>query len=295
MKPKKWVLETRPQFLLLSPILAILGSSIAWHDGIFRLDYALLAFFALLLDHISVNTLNDYFDYRSGIDLETEKTQFSGGSGLLPSGSLEPTHVLWFGLACFFLAIPIASYLVMTSGWQLLPLILIGGFCVLLYTPFITKLPWPEWAPGAGLGSLPVLGFYFVQASSYPLHVIVASIPSGILVHNLLLLNELPDVEADKKKGRRKTLPIVLGKKKASTIYSVLTIAVYFWITFGAIANLLPSFCLLTWFTFPFALKAIGGAQNYEQRNELLSAMSNNVLVVLLTQLLLAAGYILAT
>ncbi|MFC1984813.1 hypothetical protein ACFLUW_00245, partial [Chloroflexota bacterium] len=79
MKLKIWFLETRPQFLLLSVVLAFLGTCIAWYDGAFHLDYALLAFFGLLLAHISVNVLNDYFDYRSGIDLETKRTPFSGG------------------------------------------------------------------------------------------------------------------------------------------------------------------------------------------------------------------------
>ncbi len=71
MKLKIWFLETRPQFLILSVILAFLGISIAWYDGYFHLGHALLAFFGLLLIHISVNTLNDYFDYKSGIDLVT--------------------------------------------------------------------------------------------------------------------------------------------------------------------------------------------------------------------------------
>ena len=62
MKLKVWFLETRPQFLLLSVVLSFLGISIAWYDGPFHLGYALLTFLGLLLCHISVNVLNDYFD-----------------------------------------------------------------------------------------------------------------------------------------------------------------------------------------------------------------------------------------
>ncbi len=79
MRLKVFLLETRPQFLLLSVVLAFLGTSIAWHDGAFRWDYALLAFLGLLLTHISVNVLNDYFDYKSGVDLVSRRTPFSGG------------------------------------------------------------------------------------------------------------------------------------------------------------------------------------------------------------------------
>ena len=293
MKLKIWFLETRPQFLLLSVVLAFLGTCIAWYDGVFYLGYALLAFIGLLLAHISVNVLNDYFDYRSGIDLEVKRTPFSGGSGVLPAGLLKPRQVLWLGLASFLLAIPIAVYFVMVRGWLLLPLLLVAAVCILLYTPFILKLGWPEWAPGVGMGTLPVLGAYFVQTTAYTLPAIVAAIPSGILVHNLLLLNEFPDVEADKKAGR-KTLPIAMGRARASIVYSVLTLIVYLWIIGGVVTERMPLFCLIALLTLPFAIKAIQGALKYQQISRLVPAMGNNVLVVLLTQFLLGIGYILA-
>ena len=294
MRLKTWFYETRPQFLLLSVVLAFLGNCMALYDGAFRLGHALLASIGLLAVHISVNTLNDYFDYRSGIDLEVERTPFSGGSGILPAGLLKPKHVLWFGMSCFLLALPIGFYFLMVRGWLLLPLLLVGAICVLLYTPFITKLPWPEWSPGAGMGSLPVLGVYFVQTAAYTLPAVVASIPSGILVHNLLLLNEFPDVEADKRAGR-KTLPIMIGKSKAGIVYSVLTLAVYLWIIAGVLAGQMPAFCLISLLTLPFAVKAIQGALKHQEKSKLVHAMRNNVLVVLLTQLLMGVGYILAT
>ena len=293
MKLKVWFLETRPQFLLLSVVLAFLGTCIAWHNGAFHLGYALLAFVGLLLAHISVNTLNDYFDYRSGIDLETQRTAFSGGSGILPPALLKPGQVFWFGLTSFLLAIPIGVYFVIVRGWLLLPLLLIAAVFVLLYTPFILKLRWPEWAPGLGMGALPVLGAYFVQTAEYTWPLVIASIPSGILVHNLLLLNEFPDVEADRKAGR-KTTPITMGKVKASILYSVLTVVVYLWIIGGVVAGQMPIFCLIALLTLPLAIKAIQGALRHQDIDKLVPAMANNVQVVLLTQLLLGIGYILA-
>ncbi len=293
MKLKIWFMETRPQFLLLSVVLAFLGTCIAWYDGYFHLGYALLAFVGLLLCHISVNVLNDYFDYRSGIDLEVKRTPFSGGSGILPAALLKPGQVFWFGLVSFLLAVPIGVYFVIARGWLLLPLLLAAAVCTLLYTPFLTKLRWPEWAPGLGLGALPVLGIYFVQTTAYTLPAVVACIPSGILVHNLLLLNEFPDAEADRKAGR-KTLPIVIGKSKAGIVYSVLTILVYLWIIGGVVAGQMPAFSLLALLTLPLAIKAIQGALKPQEMDRLVPAMANNVLVVLLTQLLLGIGYILA-
>jgi len=294
MKLKVWFLATRPNFLLLPVVLAFLGTSLAWRDGAIHPGYALLAFLGLLLCHISVNVLNNYFDYRSGIDLETKKTPFSGGSGILPGGFLNPGRVLGFGLISFLLAVPIGVYFVITAGWLLLPLILGGAVCILLYTPFLTRLGWTEWAPGLGLGALPVLGFYFVQTSHYTLPAVIASVPSGILVHNLLLLNEFPDAAVDKKAGR-KTLPIVMGKARASIVYSVLTSVVYLWIAGAVIAGLMPVFALIALLTLPLGIRAIRGAVKYREGiNELVPAMRDNVLVILLTQVLLGAGYVLA-
>ena len=292
MKLKVWFLETRPQFLLLSVVLSFLGISIAWYDGPFHLGYALLTFLGLLLCHISVNVLNDYFDYKSGIDLETNRTPFSGGSGILPASLLKPKQVLWFGLISLLLAVPIGVYFVLARGWGLLPLLIIGALCTVIYTPLVTKLGFPEWAPGAGMGTLPVLGAYFIQTAGYTLPAIIAAIPSGILVHNLLLLNEFPDVEADSKAGR-KTMPILIGRSKAWAVYSALTVLVYLWIIGWVIAGIMPVFTLIALLTLPFAVKAIRGSRKHEDMKRLVPAMANNVQVILLTQLLLGAGFIL--
>ena len=293
MKLKVWLLETRPQFLILSVVLAFLGTSIAWYEGFFHLGYAVLAFGGLLLAHVSVNVLNDYFDYRSGIDLATERTPFSGGSGILPAALLAPRQVFWLGTVSFLLATVIGVYFVIVIGWLLLPLLLVGALCILLYTPFILKRRWPEWSPGVGLGALPILGAYFVQTAAYSWPALIAAIPSGILVHNLLFLNEFPDVEADMT-ANRKTLPITMGKEKASIIYSVLMVAVYLWIVGWVIAGIMPVFALIALLTLPFSIKSIQGARKHQDMNRLMPAMANNVLVVLLTQLLLGIGYILA-
>jgi 1,4-dihydroxy-2-naphthoate octaprenyltransferase len=154
-------------------------------------------------------------------------------------------------------------------------------------------MPWPEWTAGLGLGTLPILGLYFVQATQYTWHAAIASIPSGILVHNLLLLNEFPDTEADRRAGR-KTLPISMGGDKASLVYSAFTITVYLWIIGWVIAGQMPAFALISLLTLPFAAKAIKGSRKHQDMAKLVPALASNVLVVLITQLLLGLGYILA-
>jgi len=293
MTLKALFFETRPQFLILSVILAFLGTCIAWYDGFLHFGHAALAFLGLLLTHVSVNTLNDYFDYRSGIDLAVIRTPFSGGSGMLPSKALSPKQVLWIGIISLLLAIPIGIYFIVVSGWLLLPLLLVAVACVILYTPFILKIPYPEWAAGLGLGFLPVMGMYFALTGNYTWPLVIASVPSGILVHNLLFLNEFPDVKADKV-GNRKTTPIVMGKANAAKIYIALTILVYLWVIGAVIAGVMPIYTLIALLTLPLAVKAIRGSMQYEDMGKLVPAMANNVLVILLTQFLLSVGYILA-
>ena len=286
--------ETRPQYLLLSVILAFLGTCMAWfYNGVLHLGYAFLAGFGLVLTHISVNTLNDYFDYKSGVDLKTQVTPFSGGSGILKSGLLKPEQVLWMGIITLLLATPIGIYFVFFQGLLLLPLLIVAALCVVFYSPIILKHWWPEWSAGFGLGMLPVLGAYFAQTGAYTLPAFFAAVPSFILVHNLLLLNEFPDVEADRIAGR-KTLPITMGKPKAAKVFIAMTISVYFWIIGSVAVCLAPAWTLIALLTMPFAVKAIRGSLKPDDMASLLPAMSNNVLVVLATQLLLAVGYILA-
>ncbi len=284
--------ETRPQFLILSLVLSFLGTSVAWYSGYFDFGSAILATIGLLLAHVSVNVLNDYFDYESGLDLNTSRTPFSGGSGILPAKVLRPKQVLWFGVLCFLLIVPIGIYFVLAKGLLLLPLLLVAAACIIFYTPFLLKTRYPEWVAGLGLGTLPILGTYFVQGTAYTLPAIVASIPSGILVHNLLLLNEFPDVEADREAGR-KTLPIIAGRRRAGVVYSALTLAVYIWIVGGVALSLMPVFSLLALLTLPLAIKSIRGALRPEKADMFMPAMASNVMVVLLTQLLLGIGYVL--
>ncbi len=291
---KKWLMVIRAPFLLLAIVLAFLGAGISWYEApdSFNIGYALLAFVGILLAHISANVLNEYFDYRSGIDLKTRRTPFSGGSGALPEGLVTSRQALWLGAGSLVAIVPLGIYFTLQTGWGLLPLLLVAAACIVLYTPLILKMGWPEWAPGVGLGSLPVLGAFFIQTGNF-MPAVIASVPSGILVHNLLLLNEFPDVEADATASRR-TMPIVFGKRRSSLVYSALTILVYLWIIGAVVAGQMPAFSLLGLLTLPLAVKAIRGARAYQDMGKLVPAMASNVMIVLLTQLLMGIGYILA-
>ena len=293
MHIKKWLMVTRAPFLALAAVLAFLGSSVAWYEGSFRLGYAIVAAFGLILAHLSVNVFNEYFDYRSGVDFKTKRTPFSGGSGALPEELVSPRQALRLATGSLSVIVLIGIYFTVVRGWLLLPLLLTAAVLIVLYTPLILKMGWPEWAPGLGLGILPILGIYFVQTGEYTTSALVASVPSGILVHNLLLLNEFPDVEADAA-VHRKTLPLFIGEKGAAIVYSALTVAVYLWIIGAVATRMMPVYTLIALLTIPLAAKAIRGAINYPNKEILVPGMASNVLTILLTQLLLGIGFIIA-
>ena len=159
MRLKAWFLETRPQFLTLSIVLAFLGTTTAWywHVKFLGIGSALLAGLCwLLLAHTSVwCSGNDYFDFKSGIDLATKRTPFSGGSGILPAGLLTPKQVLWLGIGALIVAMPIGIYFAVIvrnslneyTGWELLPLLVLAAFFIVLSSELVFK------APLAGMGS----------------------------------------------------------------------------------------------------------------------------------------------
>lgn len=294
MKLKVWLLETRPQFLLLSVTLVLLGTAISWHEGCFDLLKFVLTLLGLLLAHSSVNILNDYFDYKSGIDLETTRTPFSGGSGILPNGLLKAKGVYMYGVGCLLAALAIGIYLTFISGWQLLPMIILGGLVIYFYTSHLTKWLVGEFWAGLGLGILPVMGTYFVQTGRYSAEAFVASLASGFLTANLLFLNEFPDVEADKKGGRY-NLVIALGPRNASRLYAGLMAMTYICIIGGVVFKLMPPTSLIGLVSIPFAFKAISVTfKHYDNIQELIPALKANVITVLGTNAILALGYFLS-
>lgn len=289
---KLLVKTMRPNFLLLSLILTFFGATLSLHDGFLKLNKLFLAGTGLILLHISVNTMNEYQDYLTGIDLKTRRTPFSGGSGALVTGKLNPKLVQGVSIISFLLTLPIAVFFLLTTGPRLVPIILLGAVAVLLYSSHLSKLGLGELFAGLGLGSLPVLGVYVTQTGFYTPPVVVASIPPGILTFNLLLLNEIPDIEADKTGGRRH-IPIVLGAEKTAKIYTLLTATVFILITIPAIVGVTPKTTLIGLTAIPIAIKASIEASSNKDR--LLPAMRCNTLLALVTPTLLGIGYLVHT
>lgn len=291
-----WLKEIRAPFLSLSLVLVFLGTSIAFSEGVFHLWRALLALIGLAALHISVNVLNEYSDFqKTGIDLYTSPTPFSGGSGMLVAGKIAPAQAYVVGIGFLALGAGIGLFFLWLTNLWLLPLLLLGGFAVYFYTDFLARYALGEVFAGLGLGALPVLGASFVQTEHYSIQAIAGAIPAGILTFNLLLINEFPDLEADTW-GGRKNLLIVLGALTGGRIYTGLLVFMYIWIAGAALAGVVPVYCLAAVATAAIAWKPMkwawtGGAN----KDGTVPALASNVLTNLATQTLLGVGFLAGT
>jgi len=294
---KTWFVEIRPHFLLLTPVCVFSGVAVAVYElhSLNVLHFG-LAFLGALLAHISVNVLNDYFDYRSGVDLKAKRTPFSGGSGILPAGLLSPRSVYLFGVACLLAVILIGIYFIYKYRLEILPVGILGVVVIYLYTTHITKNTLLcAIAPGLGFGPLMVLGTYFTQTGNYTLAAIMASMVPGFLISNLLLLNQFPDIEADMVASRRH-LPIAVGRQNSAKVYAGLISATYLWLISLVAFKVLPLTALLGLITLPLGLKAVRGVLKYsDDIDNLIPFMGYNTLVTLLTPLLMGVGILVAS
>jgi len=235
----------RAPFLLLPVTLIVAGGSAAAFDGAFSWPPTIVAAIGLIALHASVNALNEYSDtQRTGIDLQTERTPFSGGSGTLPVGGMSTRTALVFGLTNAAVGLAAGIWLLTRVGWVLLPLMVIGAICVLAYTDVLARLGIGEAAAGLGLGALPVIGVALVQDGTVGPAAFAASVPAFFMTFNLLLLNEFPDEEADRS-GGRKNLVLILGRSVAAKVYAGAAVAVPLVIAGFVIGGQLPPLALV--------------------------------------------------
>jgi len=293
---KTWLMQIRAPFLLVTLVSVLVGVSVAVYQS-YHINalYLGLAFLGALLSHIAVNVLNEYFDYKSGVDFKTMKTPFSGGSGVLPAGLLNPRNVYIVGIGCIAGIIAIGGYFIYVHGPLIIPLGVVGIITVYFYTTHITKYPLLcAIAPGLGFGPLMVMGTYFALTGTYSLAAGLASLVPGFLVSNLLLLNQFPDVEADASVARRH-LPITVGRKKSSLIYSVLVLAAYLALIISVEIDKLPDLALLGLVTLPLGLLVVMGVRKYhDQIERLIPVMARNVMLTLFFPMLMAIGIIVS-
>ncbi|MDD4169331.1 MAG: prenyltransferase [Desulfotomaculaceae bacterium] len=291
-----YVFETRPQFLVLTVacVLAAAGAAY-WKSGGIDLFYLALVLVGALSAHASVNILNDYSDYKSGLDNMTIKTPFSGGTGILPKKLMSPKAALVYGLATLFITVAIGLFLVYARGWGLLLVGIPGVLLIVLYTDYITRSPLLcLLAPGLGFGTCMVLGTYFVLQGHYDYTAFAVSLIPLFFVSDLLLLNQFPDREPDRAVGRRHLLTVTTPRKNAY-IYAVLIMGAYLVLSAGVFLKLMPPATLIGLISLPLAITTIRGViKHSDDLQSLIPLLGKNVIVILSTLFLVALGFFMA-
>jgi 1,4-dihydroxy-2-naphthoate octaprenyltransferase len=286
---------TRANFLPLTIVIVFAGLSAAFYSVrlLNPLD-GMLVLVGALLTHASVNTFNNYFDYKSGIDRRTEKTPFSGGVEILVKGKMNPSYAFMVALFSLVGAGLVGIYFLTRLFNVLLPILLYGLFVIVLYTPVLARVPaLSEIVAGSGFG-LMGLGTYVTQRGIIDRPGVAILAPVTILVALLLFLNEFPDADVDKAAGRRH-LVILLGRRKAARVYVAGLVATYVSIVLAVVVGYSPFPVLISLATVPIAYKAGRIAlKNYDRASALVPAQASNVLVILSTILLVGVGYLVA-
>jgi 1,4-dihydroxy-2-naphthoate octaprenyltransferase len=288
-----WASQVRVSFLLLSVLLVLVGGAAAHQDGSLDVLRLFLTMAGVILAHVAVNLYNELSDHQTGIDLQTRRTPFSGGTGNLQRGRTTPRGVHAVAIATLWIAFALGIYLSWTSGWFLMVFVVLGGLAARFYTTHLARWMMGELAAGVCLGTFVVLGTYYAQTGGLTPAVVWLSIPPGILTSLLLLLNEFPDVEADMEGGRRH-LVIVLGRRRAALVYTAALALNYLILLWGVSSGFLPVTVLMTLLTLPLALRAANGAfRSGGSVEKIVPALGANVGLVLGTNLLLTIAYFL--
>ena len=289
-----WFRVIRVRFLLASVIAVSAALSLNWwlNSSIDIFD-AVLTFAGVMALHASVDLLNDFWDFKRGIDTITKRTKMSGGTGVLPEGLLEPSTVYRAGILFLIIGSLIGTYFVFTDG---ITIAVILGFAILSIYFYSTKIV------DSGLGeffvavkgSMIVIGAFFIQSGQITMESILAGIVVGVLSSMVLFIASFPDHDADKSKGR-KSLVISVGKRKAAKLFWIFPIISYSAILGGVSVGLFPEFSLISFLSIPLMIKSGRGLQkNYDSVDDLVPFMSSTLTFSRLTGILFVAGFLIS-
>jgi len=223
-----WVLASRPKTLPVAIAPIIVASAMAWEDGGFSIELALIALSCALLITIGTNFCNDYADFIRGADTSDRK----GPTRVTQAGLIPPRHVVIATCIVFAFATALGMYLVYRGGWIVFLIGITSIFAGISYT----SGPWPFGYKGLGdlfvlifFGPVAVGGTYYVQTLEITSIVITASLAPGLLATAILIVNNIRDIEEDRSANKR-TLVVRFGR----------IFGICFWTACVVVAALIP-------------------------------------------------------
>jgi 1,4-dihydroxy-2-naphthoate octaprenyltransferase len=292
---RHYIEEVFEPSLILGFLSAMIGVAAASHYGAINLFFSFLTVTGVVLSQMSVNLINDYYDFKSGMDREQLNihTKFSGGSRMVGSGKVSHMHALYIGLFAAAVAGVIGIYLALSVDLILLPLIAIGAISVFTYTKYFTKFPLlPEPLAMLGFVLMAVGSFIVAHGSTSGLSTaIFALIPGGMLGGIQLLVNEVPDAEIDKKYGRKHAVIVLNSERRVAAYYSLLQLTTFALVLFGVFSNYLPMAMLAVLITLPVVYSVANGMLNYKNPQGYEKYMGSNVMATVLYLLIIIISY----
>lgn len=274
-----WMLASRPKTLPAAASGVVTGTALALRDGHFRLGPALAALFVALLLQIGSNLANDVYDYERGADAGERH----GPMRVTQAQLLTPGQVKLGMWVVFVLSALLGLYLAFMAGW----VVILIGLAAILSAIAYTGGPFPLGYYGLGdlfvflfFGVAAVAGTYFVQAGSVSLQAWWMSLPIGWLIVDILVVNNLRDINADRAAGKH-TLAVRLGEQGARMQYIVLLAASFLILPTLAFFGVLPWTALMAWLSLPLGWRTWRVVQEQAGRplNEALAGTGQTTLV----------------
>ena len=300
-KARAWKEAVRPLSLTASLVPLLLGGALAF-SVLHTLNVWLfiLTIVGGIMIQAGTNMINDWKD----ADRDNENAEgirpFTGGSRMIQLGLVSRADMGFFGMILSAIAAIIGFYLVAVSGWGLVPLILYGLLAGVFYTAEKGKFSFINLAPGLAefliattFGVLMTMGAFYVQTGYFSLQAFLISLPVGVFISSVLLINQFQDAESDAKSGK-KTLVVRLGKLKAKNLLIASFIVGYLIIALLPVLGYTTYNIYFAFLSVPFAVQAIRYAhQNYNKTAvDLISGNAHTAINHLFAGLLLVFAFI---
>jgi len=284
-----WVLAARPATLPAAVVPVFVGAAAAFSEGArFRGIVFLMTLICALLIQIGTNFANDYSDFVRGADHEgrlgpVRVTQ----SGLIDQASVKRGIIIAFGLAVL-----VGAYLAWIGGW---PIIAIGIASVISGLAY-TGGPFPLGYHGLGdlfvfvfFGIIAVTGTAYLQSGHWSMLALLLAIPIGLLVTNILVINNLRDLPTDIAAGKR-TLATRIGDRATRAQYAVFTIVAFVIPVAIGITDPSRRLIMLPLVVLPLALRRVMTVAKGTSGRQLNPILQRTGRLLLMFGALLAAG-----
>lgn len=290
-KYQAWLLASRPKTLPAAVSPVIIGCAVAFAEHSFRFGPALAAFLGALLLQIGANLANDVFDFEKGADQHGRL----GPMRVTQAGLLSPNEVKIGMWITFALAAMCGIYMTLVSGWFIL---LIGALAILAAIAY-TGGPFPYGYKGLGeifvfifFGFAAVCGTYYAQTKTISQLAVLSSIPVGLLIVAILVVNNVRDYESDKAANKR-TLAVRFGLEWARQEFVSIVILAFVIVILLSISDIATPWLLLTWLSLPLVFSTSSSVLN--QRGKILNkTLAGTGQLTLVFSLLYTVGLMLS-